>query len=102
MTCTRCQWPITEGQKYYRTKRGAHHEECPKPEHAFPRGLTMPITLEDYLAGCLNRAAPVIDHLLRAERLPDGRIKFYIHPASADGDTPDFVVSGNTLLRWPE
>ena len=61
----------------------------------------MPVSFEDYLAGYLNRAVPVIDHSLRAERLPDGRIKFYIHPANVEGDTPDFAVSGNVLLWWP-
>lgn len=29
MTCTRCQQSIVKGQKYYRTKRGSHHETCP-------------------------------------------------------------------------
>lgn len=60
------------------------------------------MSLEDYLAKCLNGTVPVIDHSLRSERLPDGRIKFYIHPSNVDGDTLDFVVSGNVLLRWPE
>lgn len=30
MTCTRCQQPITREQKYYRTKKGSHHAECPR------------------------------------------------------------------------
>jgi len=62
----------------------------------------MPVYFEDYLTGCLNRAVPVIDHSLRAERLADGRIMFYIHPSNADGDTPNFTVSGNVLFRWPD
>ena len=59
----------------------------------------MPVSFEDYLAGCLNRIVPVIDHSLRAERLPDGRITFYIHPANVDGDTPNFFVSRNELTN---
>lgn len=59
----------------------------------------MPVSFEDYLTGCLNRLVPVIDHSLRAERLPDGRIKFYIHPANVDGDTPSFLVSRNEVVN---
>lgn len=62
----------------------------------------MPASFQDYLAGCLNRATPVIDHSLRVERLADGRIKFYIHAANTDSDTPDFIVEGNVLRSWPE
>lgn len=60
----------------------------------------MPVSFEDYLAECLNRIVPVIDHSLRAERLPDGRIKFYIHAANTDSDTPSFVVSRNEVTNY--
>jgi hypothetical protein len=106
MTCTRCQRQIAKGQKYYRTKRGPHHETCfvfrASECKIAERTETMPVNFQDYLAGCLNRAHPIIDHALRACFLEDGRVMFYIHPANADGDTPNFTVSGNVLLRWPD
>lgn len=62
----------------------------------------MPVSFEDYLAGCLNRAVPEIYHSLCANRLEDGRIMFYIHPFGAGGDTPNFTVNGSVLTRWPD
>lgn len=52
-------------------------------------------TLERYLRD--EAANGVIDHALRAEVLPDGRLYFYIHPANASGDTQDFTVRFNRL-----
>jgi hypothetical protein len=60
-------------------------------------------TLQEYLENNLDRShiadndRPVIDHILRATRLADGTIEFYIHPHNVNGDTPVYVVSGNTV-----
>lgn len=53
-------------------------------------------TLESYLADCLARG--LIDHALRASQDVDGQIRFYLHPLNADGATPQFVVTGNSLV----
>lgn len=29
MLCTKCNEPIKKGEKYYRTKKGPHHDICP-------------------------------------------------------------------------
>ncbi len=61
----------------------------------------MRMTLEEYLRDTFERGG-TIDHAVRAH--VDGeRVTFYIHPHDADGNTMDFVVSGNTLrLDEPE
>lgn len=48
--------------------------------------------LEQYLAENIERN--VIDFRLRAQTDREGKIVFYIHPDSKDGDTPDFHVIG--------
>jgi hypothetical protein len=35
MICTRCGVNILKGEKYYRTKRGPHHETCPQVSVAY-------------------------------------------------------------------
>ena len=30
MNCTKCKSKIEKGQKYHRTKKGAHHADCPE------------------------------------------------------------------------
>lgn len=62
------------------------------PQHT-PEPAT---TLESYLADCLARG--LIDHALRASQDVDGQIRFYLHPLNADGATPQFVVTGNSLV----
>jgi len=52
------------------------------------------MNLQEYLQKNLD--ALVCDHSIRAENR-DGLIRFYIHPHSVDGDTLDFIVSGNEL-----
>lgn len=52
------------------------------------------MTLFEYLQK--NRDNNVIDHLLRVEQIEGegygARIRFYIHPAAVDGDTPSFTL----------
>ena len=51
--------------------------------------------LEQYFRECdKNR---VIDHALRATVSKD-KVKFYIHPINANGDTLDYEVKGNALI----
>ncbi len=51
--------------------------------------------LEQYFRECdKNRA---IDHALRATVSKD-RVKFYIHPINANGDTLDYEVKGDALI----
>ena len=52
-------------------------------------------TLEKYLRDALK--AGNMDHALRACVLLDGRVYFYIHPATASGDTQDYTAEYNTL-----
>ena len=52
-------------------------------------------TLEQYLRESYEAGA--IDHAIRCEVREGGQVKFYIHPEGADGDTLDFVVTGNAL-----
>lgn len=52
-------------------------------------------TLERYLHENMDRE--VIDFAVRARNLGNGRMGFYIHPDSRDGETLDFVVTGNAL-----
>lgn len=51
-------------------------------------------TLEKYFRECNKNK--VIDHALRTTVTKD-RVRFYIHPINANGDTLDFEVSGNIL-----
>lgn len=51
--------------------------------------------LEKYFRECnYNRT---IDHSLRATVIED-KVKFYIHPVNANGDTLDFEVIGDALI----
>lgn len=52
-------------------------------------------TLESYLRE--NHERGVIDHRVRADVDLLGRVTFYIHPDSVDGDTLDFAVEGHIL-----
>lgn len=52
-------------------------------------------TLERYLRDELS--AGNIDHALRVSIMPDGRVYFFIHPATASGDTQDYTVEYNQL-----
>lgn len=63
---------------------------------------TFGMTFEEYLRKNFNRENPnaVIDHVLRAN-VVHGKLSFYIHPQSVDGDTLDFIVDGNALLPKP-
>lgn len=54
------------------------------------------MTLEEYLKE--NHARDLVDHRLRAWRLKNGKIQFYIHPHDTSGETLDFTVDGNTLV----
>lgn len=57
------------------------------------------MTLYDYLHTNLTRKDPypAIDHHIRAELHPDGRISFYIHAAGRDSETESFWVKDNKL-----
>lgn len=44
-----------------------------------------------------NMAMGVIDFSLRATRLQNGVVGFYLHPASVSGETAQFIVEGNAL-----
>lgn len=55
-------------------------------------------TLEQYLRNAIE-VAGIIDFSIRASIAADGRVTFYIHPDSRDGDTADFEVEGNTLAH---
>ena len=59
-------------------------------------------TLAQYLAE--NAARHVIDHALRASVDIDGKVTFYIHPNSVEGETLDFEANGNVLqaVTYPE
>lgn len=57
-----------------------------------------PASLEQYLRNGIE-CAGIIDYQLRASIAYDGRVVFYIHPDSKDGDTADFEVCGNQLKR---
>lgn len=61
------------------------------------------MTLEEYLRKNLRRETPhaVIDHALRVSADQTGKLSFYIHPQSVDGDTLDFIVDGNALSPKP-
>lgn len=50
-------------------------------------------SFEDYLKSQLDKTC---DFRIRAEMV-DGHPKFYIHPMNVDGDTLDYLVSGNQL-----
>lgn len=50
-------------------------------------------TFENYLKSQLDAS---IDFRLRAE-VVEGGVKFYIHPQDVNGDTLDYLVSGNNL-----
>lgn len=52
--------------------------------------------LETYFRNTIQNGC--IDHALRATVGNDGVISFYIHPYGKDGDTLDYVVSGDTLI----
>lgn len=54
-------------------------------------------SLAEYLEENWNRN--VIDHVLRMYVDADGQTCFYIHPASVDGETLDFMVEENELSR---
>jgi hypothetical protein len=53
-------------------------------------------SLERYLWDNLDRG--VIDHAVRALRDADGKVTFYIHPASVSGDTCGYDVTGAMAL----
>ena len=53
-------------------------------------------TLERYLRH--NFAIGKIDHSIRTN-IVDGEIVFYIHPTNADGETLDFQVKENELIK---
>jgi hypothetical protein len=57
------------------------------------------MTLEDYLRKQLTRTDPhpAIDHSIRAEIHPDGRVSFYIHAEGRDSDTESFWVKDNAV-----
>lgn len=57
------------------------------------------MTLEDYLRKQLSRSDPypAIDHSIRAELHPDGRVSFYIHAEGRDSDTERFWVRDNVV-----
>ena len=62
------------------------------------------MTLDAYLRKQLTRADPhpAIDHRLRAQLHPDGRISFYIHAEGRDSDTADFWVSDAGVFEKTE
>lgn len=53
------------------------------------------MTFEDYLRNCMT--VGIIDFHIRPKADADGKISFYIHPANVNGDTEDFIVTGNQL-----
>ena len=57
------------------------------------------MTLEEYFRANLERTDPhpIIDHVVRVQEEGD-RLRFYIHPADANGDTLDFYIDGDKLL----
>jgi hypothetical protein len=58
------------------------------------------MTFEEYLRQELARSG-AIDFRFRATVNADGSVSFYVHPLGKDGDTRDFIVSGNTLTTDP-
>lgn len=52
-------------------------------------------TLEKYFHENMDR--DVIDFSVRARSFGQGKVGFYIHPDSHDGETLDFMVQGNEL-----
>jgi hypothetical protein len=51
-------------------------------------------TLHEYFEVNWNRNPyPVIEHLLRINKEPDGTFSFYIHPTNTDGVTTDFIAT---------
>lgn len=52
-------------------------------------------TLEKYFHENMDR--DVIDFSVRARNFGQGKVGFYIHPDSHDGETLDFMVQGNEL-----
>lgn len=52
-------------------------------------------TLEKYFHENMDR--DVFDFSVRARNFGPGKIGFYIHPDSRDGETLDFMVQGNEL-----
>jgi hypothetical protein len=55
------------------------------------------MTLERYLRKAIIEGK--IDHAIRASISAKGNVVFYLHPQGKDGDTLDFRVEGNTVLR---
>ena len=55
------------------------------------------VTFQDLLGSYASRG--VVDWSLRASIAPDGRVVFYIHPATVDGTTADYEVDGNVLAH---
>jgi len=49
--------------------------------------------LYEYFSENLEREPQVIDHHLRVERLANGSLHFYLHPAYVDGKTINFIVT---------
>lgn len=50
MTCTKCQQPISKGEKYHRTKVGPHHRDCPSQSTEHPKlsaGPMPPVLIMD-------------------------------------------------------
>lgn len=73
--------------------------ESYSPADAFESGYEVfdrRTTLEAFMEMNVKRGA--IDFSARASIGPLG-VEFYIHPYGVDGDTLDFVVDGNYLLR---
>jgi hypothetical protein len=54
-------------------------------------------SFEEYLRS--ENAKAHIDFRIRTIRGPNNELDFYIHPDGADGDTLDFEVRGNELVR---
>lgn len=52
-------------------------------------------TLEQYLRDAASAGA--IDHAVRASVDAQGVVSIVIHPAGRDGETRDFVVTGDSL-----
>lgn len=54
------------------------------------------MTFEEYLS--LNFDSDITEFRLVATKSDRGVVDFYIHPLDADGETPYFVVSGDTVM----
>ena len=72
MICTRCNYDIQKGQRYWRTKRGAHHRVCPSTNMESLRSLLTQFKVVLNKDAVIEEAFPYIVEAL--EELTNQRI----------------------------